>query len=447
IANSGFNGMIMEKGSNSVYITDNFIRFGIEALPEINIRSLNKEEVVEKLKALFKNNRSMSEHLVLGIPRTQVAVKYLTLPALNDQEIAKMAGYELNNLFPYKPDELIYDYTVISKGSDGYSRVMLVAAPKESILSRIRALSLAGLVPESINISTVSLFNQFSARERRPDDYLLINLDDAFMEMLLINEGKLSFSRGISLKGPGEIKNLVKKVEENITIIRNKGGVANAIILCGQGQELKDFAHALEKIMPSKVEIDDSLAVLKGLAPGTDSGVLKINLLPEELKIHRLKNKRKSANLLFISLLILNLSLCANIVFQKIKVRQEYLSFIKAQIQEISPQTHTLREKKLKTQIVKISINSARLTLSLLAELYRAAPEEISLNTMAISQQKIPGVLTLTGQAGDSESVLRFADALKESAIIKSADVGNISRLKSAKEEGMVGFEIRVNLE
>ena len=437
----------MEKAANSVYITDNFIRFGLEALPEINIRSLSKEEVVEKLKALFKNNRNMSEHLVLGIPRTQVAVKYLTLPALNDQEIAKMTEYELNNLFPYKPDELIYDYTVINKGSDGYSRVMLVVAPKESILSRTRALSLAGLVPESINLSTVSLFNQFTARERRPDDYLLINLDDAFMEMLLINEAKLSFSRGISLKGSREVKDLVKKVEENIIIIRNKGGVINAIILSGQGQELKDFARGLEEIMPSKVEIDDSLAVLNGLAPETDSGVLKINLLPEELKIRRLKNKRKSANLLFISLLFLISSLCANIVFQKMKVRQEYLSFIKAQIQEISPQTYTLREKKLKTQIVKNSINSARLALSLLAELYRVAPEEISLNTLAISQQKIPGVMVLTGQGRDSESVLRFANALKESAIIKSADVGNISRLKSAKEEGMVGFEIRANLE
>ena len=437
----------MEKAANSVYITDNFIRFGLEALPEIDIRSLSKEEVVEKLKALFKNNRNMSEHLVLGIPRTQVAVKYLTLPALNDQEIAKMTEYELNNLFPYKPDELIYDYTVINKGSDGYSRVMLVVAPKESILSRTRALSLAGLVPESINLSTVSLFNQFTARERRPDDYLLINLDDAFMEMLLINEGKLSFSRGISLKGSREVKDLVKKVEENITIIRNKGGVINAIILSGQGQELRDFARGLEEIMPSKVEIDDSLAVLKGLTQGTDSGVLKINLLPEELKIHRLKNKRKSANLLFISLLFLISSLCANIVFQKMKVRQEYLSFIKAEIQEISPQTYTLREKKLKTQIVKNSINSARLTLSLLAELYRVAPEEISLNALAISQQKIPGVMVLTGQGRDSESVLRFANALKESAIIKSADVGNISRLKSAKEEGMVGFEIRANLE
>ena len=437
----------MEKAANSVYITDNFIRFGLEALPEIDIRSLSKEEVVEKLKALFKNNRNMSEHLVLGIPRTQVAVKYLTLPALNDQEIAKMTEYELNNLFPYKPDELIYDYTVINKGSDGYSQVMLVVAPKESILSRTRVLSLAGLTPESINLSTVSLFNQFTARERRPDDYLLINLDDAFMEMLLINEAKLSFSRGISLKGSREVKDLVKKVEENITIIRNKGGVINDIMLSGQGQELKDFARGLEEIMPSKVEIDDSLAVLKGLTQGTDSGVLKINLLPEELKIRRLKNKRKSANLLFISLLFLISSLCANIVFQKMKVRQEYLSFIKAQIQEISPQTYTLREKKLKTQIVKNSINSARLTLSLLAELYRVAPEEISLNTLAISQQKIPGVMVLTGQGRDSESVLRFANALKESAIIKSADVGNISRLKSAKEEGMVGFEIRANLE
>ena len=75
------------------------------------------------------------------------------------------------------------------------------------------------------------------------------------------------------------------------------------------------------------------------------------------------------------------------------------------------------------------------MTLSLLTELYRVAPEEISLNTLAISQQKIPGVMTLTGQAGDSESVLRFANALKESAIIKSADVGNISRLKAAKKK------------
>ena len=279
----------MEKGVNSVYITDNFIRFGLEALPEINIRSLSKEEVVEKLKALYKNNRSMSEHLVLGIPRTQVTVKYLTLPALNDQEIAKMTEYELNNLFPYKPDELIYDYTVINKGSDGYSRVMLVVAPKESILSRTLTLSLAGLMPESINISTVSLFNQFTAQKRRPDDYLLINLDDAFMEILLINEGKLSFSRGISLKGHGEIKDLVKRVEENIAIIRNKGGVINTIILSGQGQELRDFARGLEESMPSKVEIDDSLSALKGLAPGTESGVLKINLLPEELKDPQVK--------------------------------------------------------------------------------------------------------------------------------------------------------------
>lgn len=437
----------MEKGANSVYITDNFIKFSLAGLPEINIRSLNKDEVVEKLKALLKNNRIIGEHLVLGLPRTQVAIKYLTLPALNDQEIAKMTDYELNNLFPYKPDELIYDYSVINKRSDGYSQVMLVAAPKEAIISRTSILGLAGLTPESINISTVSLFNQFDARKRRPDDYLLINLDDAFMEMLLINEGRLSFSRGINLKSPGETKDLVKIVEENIIIIRSKGGLVNAIILSGKGRELNDFARGLEEILPSKVEIDDSLSVLKGLAPGIHSSALKINLLPEELKVRKIKNKMKNANLLFIALLFLNLSLCGNIVFQKIKVRQEYLSLIKAGIREIGPQTYNLREKELKARLLKNSINSSRLTLSLLTELYRVAPEEISLNTLTISQQKIPGVMTLTGQAGDSESVLRFASALKESVMIKSADVDNISRLKAAKEGGVVSFEIRVRLE
>lgn len=437
----------MEKGAHSVYLTENFIKFGPDALAEINIHSLNKDEIVERLKALLKNNRGIGEHLVLGIPRTHVTIKYLIFPALNDQEIAKMTDYELNNLFPYKPDELIYDYTVIKKRADGYSRVMLVVAPKEAIANWTSTFGLAGFAPESISISTVSLYNQFSARKRRPDDYLLINLDDAFMEMLLINDEKLNFSRGINLKSPREMNDLVKIVEQNITIIRDKGGLINTIILSGQSPELKNFARLLEEVTPQKVEIDDSLSVLEGLFPGTHGGALRINLLPKELKIRELKNKRKGANLLFISLLLLNLSLCANIVFQKIKVKQEYVSLIKAGIQEIGPQTYALREKKLKTRLLTGSINSSRLTLSLLAELYRLAPEEMSLSTLTISHQKIPGVMTLTGQAGNSESVLRFVNALKESDMIKSADVDNISRLKTAKEEGMVSFEIRASLE
>lgn len=435
----------MEKGANSVYITENFIKLGSEPLTQVNISSLSRGQIVEKLKALFKDKRIMGEHFVLGIPRTRVAVKYLTLPAHDEREIAKITEYELNNLFPYKSDELIYDYSVINKLPDGYSQVMLVVAPKEAILEQTHTLSLAGLTPESINLSTVSLFNQFTSRKRPADDCLLINLDDSFLEILLINNGRLSFSRGITLKASIRTEDLLRIARENITIIKNKGSAFNTIVLSGRGQDLKAFARALEEIAPHKIEIDDSLSVSSGLT--AQSAGLKINLLPQEFKARRLRNKIKSRNLLFISLLFLNLSLCANIVFQKVRLRQEYLVFIDAEIRKIGPQTHALREKELKARLVKISINSTRLTLSLLDELYRLAPEGISLNALTISHQKPPGVMTLAGQAGDSESVLRFVNALKESTMIKSADVSNISRLKAARDEGAVSFGIRVSLE
>lgn len=436
----------MRKTKNSVYVTENFIKFGPAAGQEINISSLKKDEIAGALKALLKKNRYICEHLVLGVPRTRVAIKYLTLPALNDKEINRMTEYELNNLFPYKPEELIYDYAVINKQADGYSQVMLVAVLKEAVLAGISTLGLAGLVPEAINISTVSLFNQFRTQKRRPDDYLLINLDDAFMELLLVSQGRPVFSRGIRIKSPAEIKDLVKMAEENITIIRSKGDSINVIILSGKGYALKDFARGIEESLPYKVEIDDSVSVLKGLAAGMNNSAFKINLLPEELKARKIKDKRKRVNLLFFSLLLLNLSLCANIVFQKIKARKEYLYIIKAGIREIAPQASILQEKKLKAQILSNGINSGRLTLGLLIELYRLAPEELSLNTLTISPQKAVGTMILTGQARDSESVLSFANALKKSVLIKSADVDNISQLKAAKEGGGVNFEMRVNL-
>jgi len=438
----------MRKSKNTVYVTDNFIKFGPAAgLGEINISSLKKDEVAEALKAFLKKNRIICEHFILGIPRTRVAIKYLTLPARNDKEINRMTEYELNNLFPYKPEELIYDYAVINKQADGYSQVMLVAALKEPILAGISTLGLAGLVPEAINISTVSLFNQFRTQKRQPDNYLLINLDDAFMELLLVGEGRPVFSRGIRIKSPAEIKDLVKIAEENITIIKDKGDSINAIILSGKGYDLEDFANGLKAILPQKVEIDDSISVLEGLAAGINNSAFKINLLPKELNARKIRNKRKRAILLFLSLFLLNLSLCANIVFQKIKAKEEYLYLIRAGIREIASQASILQEKKLKAQIVKNGINSGRLTLGLLMELYRLAPEELSLNTLTISRQKALSTITLSGQARDSESVLRFANALKESALIKSADVDNISQLNAAAQERIVNFELRANLE
>lgn len=433
----------MKRAQNCVYITDNFIRFGPGgAGREINTGSLKNDEAAAALKGLLKKSRIAREHLILGIPRTRAAVRYLTLPAHNEEEINRMAEYELYTLFPCKPQDLIFSYAAIDKRPDGYSQVMLVAAPKEDVFDRISTLSAAGITPEAITISSAALYNQFHKQKRQPGDYLLANLDDGFMDLLLISGRKPVFSRGVRIENPPEIKDLVKSLEENAAILKNNGNSINSIILSGNGCDKGALAQGLKNALPYSVEIDNSLSVLNGLEQGIDNSALKINLLPEELKARKIKDKRRRSVFLFFALLLLNLSLCANIIYQRIRARQEYLSAIKSGIRQIIPRASLLENKKLKTQIIKMGINSGRLTLGLLTALYRAAPEDMSFNTLVISRRKAPASMVVTGQAADSEGVLKFANALKESDLIKSADVANIAQLKPPQEKG-VSFELR----
>lgn len=440
--------------NSSIYITDNFIRVGQAALTpkkqasikewELSIALLKKEEIPRALKTFIKENKIIPEYLILGMPRTKVTVKYLTLPTLNDKEINQMIELKLDNLFPYKPEELTYDYSITHKGTDG-SRVMLVAALKEAILSQVSTLRLAGLIPDAINISTISLFNQFYAQKRPPNNYLLINFDDSFMEMILISEGRLNFSRGIKLRNPPETREVIKIVGQNITILRDKGNLIHNIIISGRGMDLKDFAKHLEESLPYKTEVNDSFSVLKGLTAKINGNPLSINLLPGELKIQKRNINRKRTLILFSTLVLLNLSLVANIFFYRVKVRQEYSYLLKSGIQKISLQTSELQEKMTKVGMLKEYMNSGRLTLGLMTELYRVSPEGISLSTLNISHQKSLGSMILTGQAKDSETIFKFADALKKSVLIKNANVHNITQVKSEATEKIINFEIRAN--
>ncbi len=419
--------------NNGIYITDNFIRFEKE---EVSINAFKKESIPPALR---------DSHITLGIPRTRVSIKYLSLPTLNEPEIKQMVEYELNNLFPSKPEELVFGYALIQKGPDTCSKVILAVAPREVILKNILTLKQAGLIPDAVNVSTVSLFNQFCLQKRPPANYLLINLDDAFMEIIFVSGQRLEFSRGISFGRTKETGDLIKAIELTVTVLRDKGSLIDKVILSGKGLDLEDFAQGIKQALPYEVEIDHTLDVLKGLVSKGNGDTLKINLLPKELEIQREKIRKRRLSFIFAALLLLNLSLAANIIFLKVKAKQEYLSLLKSEIAKISPGASLLQQKMLNIRIVKEYTNSGRLTLGLLSELYRVAPEGISFGVLDISLKEAPGAMAIAGQAKDSETVYKFANALKGSALIKRADVTDIKKTKPASQEQIVDFEIKTN--
>src|SRR4030042_6064422 len=134
-----------------------------------------------------------------------------------------MVEFEMNNLFPYKTEELIYDHAIIARKAGNYSQLMLAVAPRELILKQLSVLKEAGVSPDAVNISTVSLFNQLLAQNRPPANYLLVNFDDGLMEMIFVSSGKLAFSHGISFDAPSGTKGMIDEVISTVTILRDKG--------------------------------------------------------------------------------------------------------------------------------------------------------------------------------------------------------------------------------
>jgi len=437
--------------SIAIYVTDNFIRFGQAKIDankqlsvkedEINIASLKAEDRPLALRKFLQESKIVPEYITLAIPRTQVSIRYLNLPAVNDNEIRKMVEYDLNNLFPFKAEELIYDYAVISKSSGGYSRVMLVAVQREIMSKHISLLKKAGLVPDGINISAISLFNQFYAQNKSPDSCLVINLDDAFADMILISGQKPVFSRGVSFKGKIEKGDFIKTVDSTLTILKDKGFLIDKIILSGRCPNLDDFAGGLQEAVAYQVGVDRKITVIKGLVLKKEND-LKLNLLPLEVRIEKSKAKRKRALIYFITLILLNLSLAANVVFLKMKSKEEYLGLLKAENKKIDARASGLQKKMLKIQILRSYLDSGRLKLSLLSELYRLAPDGITLSSLDISGNKSSGTIVLIGQAKDTQAVLKFANSLKASGSINKADVNYMTKRKLASEE-TVDFEIR----
>ena len=439
--------------SSGIYITSNFVRITQAKIEknnqqilkefQLDISSLKKEEIPFRLKEFLKENKIDCEHLTLCIPRSQVSVRYVNLPSVDNKEIKRMIELELNNLLPYKPEELIFDQVIIERRSDGYSRVMPVAAQREVILRELSLFKQAGMLPDEIDISTVSLFNQFYEQKRDPAvNYLLINLEDNLLDILVVQKGKLAFSRGVKFRQGEGGQRFIKEVKENINIQETKGIKIDKLVLSGRGIDLKILAQDLKQALSIKVELDEAICVTRGPALRSKYNALNINLLPKEVESQKSIGKRQKSVLYLITLLVLNASLIANILFFKMRQRQEYLYLLQSEIKRIESEASLVQEKLLKTQVLKSYFNSGRLTLGLLSELYRIAPDGLYLTSLEIRGQSPSGVLVLTGQAKDTETVLKFTSLIKDSALIDQADVNYITKRQSLSEE-VVDFEIR----
>jgi type IV pilus assembly protein PilM len=143
---------------------------------------VDPETIAAKTQELFANNligEITTKRAVAAIPASRTFTRSMTLPLLNNKDLAEAVKLEAEQYIPMPVEELYMDYMTISK-NEKEIEVLAVAAPKKIVDSYLTLTRLLGL--ELIAIET-----NISAASR-----IFVNAEQSDVPTILIDFGSVS---------------------------------------------------------------------------------------------------------------------------------------------------------------------------------------------------------------------------------------------------------------
>lgn len=172
------------------------------ALPKNDDPAQRVAERAKLLKEALQAHRVRTKRARIVVPKNYVMARMVTLPSINDDELAGMARFEAERHIPFNADRHIVSHHVLSKlGVEG-SQVLLAAIDRPIAREYIDICSEAGLVVESLGVSSLAVFNAYAAvasETMTQKVVAIVNIGSTYTDLVIVSDGVLSFTRGTSV--------------------------------------------------------------------------------------------------------------------------------------------------------------------------------------------------------------------------------------------------------
>lgn len=143
------------------------VRAGIEPLEPGAVAEgaiEDADSVSAAIRRVFSRSRIRSRKVATSVSGHSVIVKKLTLPAMSREELEESIQWEARQVIPFDLSDVHLDHQVLESAPGGEDiRVLLVAARKERVASRLEAIAGAGLSPVIVDVDGFALQNAYEA--------------------------------------------------------------------------------------------------------------------------------------------------------------------------------------------------------------------------------------------------------------------------------------------
>jgi len=385
------------------------------------ITGFSEGDVSRVVKDALHKFKARHYPVILLIPRSAVTVKYLQLPTVDPDELARMVDIQVVRQIPYTRKEMVYDYKILGVADNGYTNIFLVIVHRDVVLKYLKILKGAGVEPVSINLDSLAMAQSYSFINTAQVNKIgiladtpaaVIDIGYASTNIAVIQKGELLvFTRSISIgrmhlnaktaehpekDWAGEWINEASRsllayqreagVElKNILFIGLPKGRISSVISEKLGADVLFWDINSYIDGPSNVKellnvngVPVSVFALLGSVKEWPSAT--VNLIPDSVKKVR-ESKGKKRALILTGLLSAGIiaALCLT-VNKKLQDRRAYLRYLTKRLDDTGPLAKELAVKKKRLVLIKKQLSVKGTSLDVLKELYTVLPEKTALN-------------------------------------------------------------------
>ena len=242
--------LIINCGATHVSASEFGVSAGRLVLESFQVQELkydysNQEEWLSELAATLKMMRVSGKATVIA-PSMLLLTKTIKIPHVDEARRAEVIQFEAEKNIPYPINEVSWDYEIIS--DDGVETEIFLTSMKSTAADDFcMALSQAGVIPESIEASSILDYNAWKYCGLE-NDVILLNVGSRFTNLMIAREDGV-FVRSIPVGGNSITQAVADSLGRDFATAEElkRGFFANASLSSNAGSE--HFTNAATSVM------------------------------------------------------------------------------------------------------------------------------------------------------------------------------------------------------
>jgi len=475
IGNPELLGIDISEGTLKIAHIKNTVHKGeVFNLVNRDITGLSNEDISRIIKGYINEVKAKNIRIINIVPSHLVITKNIEIPSTKLNEINEIINLQAGRHTPYSREEIIVDYINIGTHKQNYTKILLVIVASNVVKRQIEILGSMRVNLEKIALASEGLaiiLPRLIKGDTKSAPVNLIHVDDRFSDFVIVFKNKPIFARSIHIGTLHIIEDrekymsrFVEETQRSLEAYQSEDieKIPNRLVLTGAVDKIKELETILRDNLHlpiSAVPYFQNLTIsnralktiqeakyssfLNVIAPVLAREDLKVNLLPEEIKLTKALEAR-GRELIKTGIYILAFFiLIFSILIVKIHFKSTYLGKLNKGFGSLGKEVQDLGAVSSKINLIKKYLASRGYSLEVLTELYRVIPLDLKISEIKYTAQD---EFSIKGTAGSMSTVFTFVDNMEKSEYFKDVKTRYTTKRKEGSKD-LTDFEIICLLE